>query len=687
MPIPAPAIPHVQEARILIDGVADDAAWGQAALIDGFLTFNPVPGQAPVGETRVRLLSDDAALYLLFEVQDPEPDRIRATLGRRDSRFDDDFVGMYLDPGAEGQRAYVFIVNPLGLQMDGIALGDGDEDFSWDTWWDSRGSRTDEGYLVEIAIPWRSIRHDREVDETGILLFRQRGVDAEKSSWPPLDLDVQGMLVQMAHMGGPGPLPRAAGLDLTPSLTFGWTDQGPTADRWSFQGLSPGLTLQAAPTPSDSVVIALNPDFSQVESDGAQIDVNRRYALYYEEKRPFFLEGQEWFQTPFEDLVYTRSMAAPRLGVRATTSHGGWTAAALGALDARPSPSVSEGGGWTEADLEGLMAAEAIGRFRRSIGADGYLGLILSERAMLGSDLANTVGGVDSRVRLSDHLVAQGAALASHTRFADGSDHAAPAGAATLRYETTHFWVDSEAEAVAADFRAENGFVTHADRVGNWLESGYSLFPDGKIIRSVTFIPMDLYSYWHLDGRMRELVFEPDISWRWGNGVFTFVEYQYLGELYADQWFTFQRGEGGLGGQFTRWLGLYAFAGGGEGILYDETDPRLGIRNWVELSPSFQPASWLSLSTSLSWERFNELDGTKVYGGWTGRVSLETFATRSLWARFIVDHSTFSELSRAEALLAWERAPGRAIYVGGSSDLAETPTWQIFAKASWTLRI
>jgi len=689
VPLPVVAdLPRVEHADIVMDGRLDDAAWDDALAFEDFRTFQPVPLAEPVGTAVARLLVDDDALYVSFSVTDPQPQRVRATLARRDSSFDDDFVGLYLDLGGEGQRAYVFIVNPLGIQMDGVATASGNEDFSWDTQWRSAGGRTDDGYDVELAIPWRSIRHQDDVDRTGVFLFRQRADTGEKSSAPPIDPDVQGLLVQQAILGGPGPLPRSLGLELAPSLSFSWTDQGPDDSLWNVGGVSPGITVQWSPTPADTLLLTLNPDFSQVENDAFQIDVNRRYALSYAEQRPFFLEGQEWFGSAFDGLLYTRSMVAPRTGVRATVARDGWAVAALNVWDAHPSPSVSEGGGWTEADVDGHAALETIGRARAPVGQDGYVGVIFSDRTLPGTGLANRVGMADTRLRLSDGWVVEGAGGGSTTSMSDGSTLAGPAGALSVDYSSEHFWLDTEAQLISPEFRAENGFLTRSDSVGSWVESGYRSYPDGKLVRMIQFLPMDMYAYWQLDGRMREFVFEPDVWASFGNGTGVFVEYQYNNELYQDDWFTFHRWEGGGGGAFTNWLSAWLFAGGGQGILYDEVDPHLGLRHWVSLSNAVQPVHWLSLSGALSWERFDEFaGGGKVYDGWTGRLRAEAFASRTLSMWALLDHNSFSDATRAQGMVVWEHAPGQAFYLGGGSDIGADPAQGVFAKIDWVFTL
>ena len=684
MPVPTDLhVPRLDAPEIVIDARADEAAWGDALVIRDLTTFDPVVGAAPQGRTVVRVLSDEKALYLFFDAEDDQPGRVRASLGRRDTRFGDDFVGLYLDPTARAQRAWLFAVTAAGVQGDGVRVaGDDDDDVSWDGRWRSAARQTDRGYEVEIAIPWRTIQHPVDCDELGLLVFRYQPRTGEKSAWPPLVREVVGVLPQEAVVGGPGALPGSTGLDVTPELTFGWSAEGPASERWGAYGVSPGLTLDYAPDPSLTLLATVNPDFSQVESDQALIDVNRRYALYYEEKRAFFLEDQEWFQTPLSDLVYTRSVVVPRAGARATVQRGGWTFAAMSALDAAPIGSVSEGGGWTEGDLADTNALSSVARVRRSIGDEAYVGLLFSDKTLLGSERANRLAGIDTRVRVSDKVSTEAMALASVTWDEAGRPGAvAPAGALQLHYADRVPFLNVEAELLSPGFRAENGFVTRADSAGFWAEGGTRHETGWDLVSMVQPLPLDLYLYWTTEGELRDFVYEPDVMWRWGNGAFTFLEYQARGERFGGTWLPHQRAEGGAGGVLTRWLELYAFGSTGQGIYFDPADPHLGWRDGVDVQADLSFVTWLSFGLYGSWERFLEPTGEVAYAGVAGRAKVEAFASRTVSARFIVDHSTFADETSGEALLAWERSPGQALFVGGGLD--DEAAWQVFAKASW----
>ena len=182
------------------------------------------------------------------------------------------------------------------------------------------------------------------------------------------------------------------------------------------------------------MLATVNPDFSQVESDEAKIDVNQRYSVQYEEKRPFFLEGQEWFRHPMDDLVYTRTMVTPLYGLRATSETGDVTMSALHVWDRQPAPSVSEGGGWTADELDERQALATVARARMALGGDSMIGAIVSDRNIIGTRKRHHLFGVDSRVALSEALNIEGSVLASSTKGIGQDGELAPAAVLRKRW-------------------------------------------------------------------------------------------------------------------------------------------------------------------------------------------------------------------------------------------------------------
>jgi len=702
MPIPVPMdMPKVEKPQVVIDGRADEQSWSEAIEVSGFTAYRPKPGVGAKKETTVRVMSTDRALYVHFRAQDDATEDLRYGYGRRDSRRSDDYVGLMLDPLGTGERGALFIVNPLGVQMDGTLVRGRDSELvpwrsgwsSWDTRWTSAAIRTDEGFEVELEIPWSSIRHPQSVDSVRAIFFRRSAAISEMSSWPAIDPTVQGVLVQAQDMGGPGQIPKSSGLSVRPEVTTTRTDAGVPEDRLGLYGVAPGLTLQYAPSSSLQLLATVNPDFSQVESDEAKIDVNQRYSLRYEEKRPFFLEGQEWFSHPLRDLVYTRTMVTPLYGLRATSETGGLTMAAMHVWDRTPPPSVSEGGGWSDDELEGRESLATIARLRWSMGRDSMVGAIVSDRTIMNTDLRHHLVGVDGRVAVTDALNLEGALLGSSTRGEDQDGSFAPAGVFRNRVNTRHIESMVEVSYISSDFRSENGFQPYANWVSVENDTEFFIFPTWSAVPRVFLTPGNGEAVWTESADLRKYAYTPGIGFWTRSGALFVFDADVEGEEFADQWFDTVSGSVMGGASWTRWLRTWVRAEVGEGILYDEDNPSVGLKRKLKFDLSLQPFSAVRIAPQIGWERFTQ-GGTEVYDGAVLRVKLELYATPTVWNRWIYDKSTFDNSQSIEALIAWEHAPGQAIYLGGRtavtkgtddepSDTEGKREWAAFAKASW----
>jgi hypothetical protein len=694
-------IPRVPEATIVVDGTIDEADWAQAATIEGFTVFRPRPDTEPLGSTVVRIMSDEHTLYIAFQANDPEPKKVRGGMGRRDSRKRDDYVGLLLDPVGNGERGALFIVNPYGIQLDGNLVRGRDQTVvpwrgSWSSWdgrWQSQGQHNDDGFAVEMAIPWTSIRHPRAVDEVGAIFFRRIARTGEMSAWPRVDPEKPGVLVQTAKLGGPGELPRGKGISVIPELTYRTTDDGADDDRLNAGGLGPGMTLQYAPSSASQLLATVNPDFSQVESDEAQIAVNQRYSLQLEEKRPFFLEGQEWFDHPLENLIYTRTMVTPLYGVRATTENDGWAVAALHVWDRQPGASVSEGGGWTAEDIGEASALETVGRIRRVIGSDGMVGLMYSDRSIIGQPLNHRVFGIDGRLPIGSATSTEGSVLVSDTTGLSDDTRAAPAAMSRSEFRSRHMTVDFDAHYLAPGFRSENGFIPWADSMGFDTRIEFLAFPKWRAIPRMFFFPANGDVNWTTEGDLRGYAWEPGFGSWFSNGAFFITNGVIASELYADQWLEYSRFEAFTASAWTEWLHTRFGGSTGQSPLYDPLNPVIGWSNSLTGFIGLQPVPAVIVGPQVTWERFL-LNGEQIYDGWVGRLKLEFFATPRWWARLIVDRSTFDERNSIEALFAHEQEPGKAIYLGGqierggldelgAPDADLGPHWQIFTKVSW----
>ncbi|HET9229166.1 MAG TPA: DUF5916 domain-containing protein [Thermoanaerobaculia bacterium] len=458
-------------SEIRVDGLLDEAAWADATVVP--LTHEWSPGNnvaAPVA-TECLVTFDDDNLYVGFRAHDPEPGRIRAYLADRDTAFLDDSVGFQIDTFNDQRRAYQFRVNPLGVQMDGtINDVEETEDWTWDAIWDSKGRITADGYVVEIALPLKQIRFARasEAQAWGFLAQRtypRSVVHDIRSTWNNRQQDCQ--VCQFETITGFRHLEAGYNLETTPTLTSKRTDARPALTQPIASGdeeIEAGLSVRWGIRPNVSLNATVNPDFSQVEADFAVLDVNERFALSFPEKRPFFLEGADFFATAY-NAVFTRTVFDPKYGLKLT---GKQKQNAFGVFltEDRINALLIPG---REASAQAFLDEEVstgVLRWRRDIGATSALGVLYAGRD--GDDYSNQVYGVDGSVRLTPIDTIRFQALGSRTEYpleiaSSLRQSADPFSGEAWIGEYAHVTRDwmwrATYNSIADGFRADSGFM------------------------------------------------------------------------------------------------------------------------------------------------------------------------------------------------------------------------------------
>jgi hypothetical protein len=456
---------------IRVDGVLDEAIW-QELPITGFVEMQPVPGQADRG-TRAQIAYDDRMLYLAFHAR-VDPDRAQSNaLSPRDRNRAEDTVGVLLDTFRDGRRAYLFMVNGRGVQGDGIYVeGEtslGFPDLSWDSVFSAAGRFAAGEYQVEMAIPLRSLRFPPGQQQTwNIVLLQHLPVPISDYTWPPIDPNAAGVLVQAATLGPFDVTARQGRVELLPTLT-GLLD---LATSPVTPEVDPGLAARVDLTTSMVAELTLNPDFSQIESDVGQVSANVKFPLFYPERRPFFLENADLFSTPIT-LVHTRSIVDPLGGYKLTGRAGPMAIALLGGYDEHPAPStlsVDYASGealtvWDESLTEDARAFDQLLRVRGDLGGGDSLGVLMTDKELLTSEgrLGNRVIGVDGQLTAGRYL-ATVQLLGSQTEYPGSESRLAPAWDTRL-FRQGERWVFEVGHAhLGQEFRAENGFLREVGR-------------------------------------------------------------------------------------------------------------------------------------------------------------------------------------------------------------------------------
>ena len=466
---------------ITVDGLLDEPAWQKAASMELAYETRPAENQPAPVPTQILITYDDDRLYVAFRAHDPDPSAIRAHLTDRDSAFSDDFVGFTLDTFNDERRAFEFFVNPLGVQMD-MFMDDvsGNEDDSWDAIWASAGRSHEGGYNVEVAVPWSSLRFPRtEGEQTwgfDAIRYYPR-LQRHRLSIHPIDRNISCYLCQESKMTGFSGITPGKNVEVAPTYTAGRTDQRAEDDGPVEQGdfdSDFGVTARWGITPNLTFNAALNPDFSQVEADAAQLDINTQFALFFPEKRPFFLEGADFFNTPI-DAVFTRNVADPAWGVKLTGKERANAVGLFVARDDRTNLILPGSQGSDTASLDQFQTSDAVVRYRRDLGASSAVGVLFTGRE--GDDYSNRVGGLDGLYRVNDSNSVRFQVLESRTQYPsvllDDPDYAdldLPRGliedrAVRVNYDyNSRDWSGyAEYQDIGSDFRADMGFLPKVD--------------------------------------------------------------------------------------------------------------------------------------------------------------------------------------------------------------------------------
>jgi hypothetical protein len=464
-------------SRIVVDGALDEPAWCNALSFE--LNYEVRPGEnvPPPVRTVLRVTYDDRTVYFGFEAFDPDPSEIRARYSDRDEAWEDDWVGVVIDTFNDQRRAYELISNPLGVQMD--AVNDDVHkhyDDSWNAIWHSAGRITEQGYEVEMAVPFSQIRFQHSNGQAQVW-----GFDAIRS-YPRSDRHHIGLFprdrgnnsylsqtVKLVGMEGASP---GHNLELLPTLTAVRIDaRGDPLDGERERGTidpEPGATIRWGITPNVSLNGAVNPDFSQVEADTLQLNINEQFDLFFPETRPFFLEGADYFTTALP-LVHTRVVVDPAVAAKVTGKQGRSTYGVFSAHDdittmLFPGPEDSSSA------IFDLETTDTVGRYRFDFGHNSTVGATVTDRR--GGDYLNQVASLDTTFRFTeaDHLTAS--ISASRTRYAEemiedgGSRSDRFRDSATkLQYEHSvrNWWVYVHYIDFGEWFRADLGFLPQVD--------------------------------------------------------------------------------------------------------------------------------------------------------------------------------------------------------------------------------
>ncbi len=671
---------------VKIDGHLTDDGWQRIAPIPRWYEVNPGDNTPPAVRNVGRIAYDDRFLYAAFEFEDPNPAAIRAPYSDRDDTGFYDFGGIFLDAGASGRTANLFVVTPRNIQADSIIDDASGEDTAPDFFWESATRITEHGWTLEMRIPFTALRYKTGDPQTwAIMLYRNYPRDRQYqflSTRMP-----RGFNCFVCHanvLEGLERLPTSNHLVVAPYSSLSAVAQ-PEAELGSPLNTEPlrrraGVDIKYSPNPATTVDLTVKPDFSQVESDVAQISANARFALFVPEKRTFFLEGVDLFQTPIQ-AVYTRTVTSPDWGGRITGKAAGIRYTALVAKDDGGGSVVlpsAEGSSFAPQDFASTVF---VARAKRDIGRS-FVGLLVTAREGQDSTAFNRVIGPDFQWRPTATETISGQLLVSDTRTPNRPDLAVEwtgqsmtSHAAHLQWnhQTTRFDATASFKDVGEGFRAETGFVPQVGYRTTSGNAGWTIRPTGFVSKLRTFVNVDRQV--NRDGAV--IARDVQVGVAMSTGRNGFMQFRYIDDEIRSGQRLIGRRQFGFTTQFSPSRVLSTITvNGTTGQEIDFANARPGTGTTLNLSAMLNPTNHLNLQVNQdqSWVNVDDAVGARrqLFMARVSRVR----ATYTFTSRLFVRGTGQYVSTKRDAGLYGFPVPRKSGTLSGQVLLAYKLNWQ-----------
>lgn len=702
-------IPRFDVAPV-IDGKLDDEIWKKAAVFDNFVQIEPGDNIAPSKQTIAYVGYDEKNLYVGFHAFD-DPSLLRATVARRDDVFSDDNVRVTLDTFNDQRRAYVFFFNPFGIQADAI-LSDGQQqqggpDFSVDVVMESKGVLLSDGYSVEVKIPFKSLRYAAGKGKFWGFNVGRRipRLNNENDSWMPIERNISS-LRQIGKITGLDDIKSERNLEIIPSITLSESGERiedtrlPLGSRILNYPVKQeiGVSVKFQLTPNVTFDGAINPDFAEVEADAPVVRANERFPIFFPEKRPFFLEGIDYFRTPLQ-VVNTRNIADPDVALKLTGKTGRNTFGFLSAVDR-----------FNESDSKAYIG---VMRLKRDFGVQSYLGMVATTYHF-GSKRHNNLLGFDGKYQFTPEKVFDFQVVGANSRRdfydpnVDAEEYRAGNG---IAYQANYDYTGKNrgfrigVNGRSRDYRADVGFTRRTNTHG--VSGGWRIGtePDPK----KTLIGLTTRTFFNVSvdekGRLQQFRTSFNTEWNFQKElrIETGTDFEFS-RIYEDE-FGARRNASQQGiffgesfrkanqftvdGEIEKTFSKRLSAGAGFGVTTNAFDfdfgaseryPRVSpaaLAGSSQLDPgpglSFAYGLGVELQPSEPWNIELRYTRDKLRRNDTKRTAFDaniyslrsTYQfTRFTFARVRMDFETIDGSVNSQLLFGWSPNPGTAVYVG-----------------------
>jgi len=678
--------------KIIIDGILNDAGWVGIFQATNFTQAEPIDMIRPSSRTVAMLTYDDENLYVAISAYDDDSNAIRSTIRDRDNISSDDYVGFMIDTYGDASWAYQIYSNASGIQGDARWTQNG-EDESFDIIFNSAGRITADGYQVEFAVPFASLRFpESKVQDWRITFWRVRPRESkEEYSWAAISKNDPNFLGQFGTVIGLENVRSGSQFEILPSFTSSQSGTRDIGDpNSSFQNADAtgdaSVGIRYGISSNTSIEGTINPDFSQVESDAGQIDVNSQFALFFPEKRPFFQEGSDLLNSWF-NIAYTRSINDPSFASKLTSRTDKWSYAYIGAVDEH-SPLIIPGEE-TNYTVQNLGKSYSnILRVRRSFRKDSHVGAFVIDRRIEGGG-SGSILSIDSNTRfkkvynfeiqgvfsntseVNDTTLTEGLNQTEfdndgHTIGLDGESFNGNALYASLERRSRGLFFDFDYRHISPTYRADNGFQTSNNRRFGSLYTNYSIYPENSYIDRIRpgFL---LFRMWNYDGKIKNNALQGEVLIDFKGQTQLYVDYgigpeTFRGRTFDNQWtntinidsnyfdsigFSINRFRGRLIARFT------------------ESPEPADISNYG-FSATLKPLDRLVIEPN--FDHFNVIatESREQRKGFIFRTRTDYQFTKEIFLRVVVQYDDFSRRLDLEPLLTYKINPFSQFFIGST---------------------
>jgi hypothetical protein len=676
---------------IELTGKLDNPVWQTATPIE--LNYEVMPGEnikAPQ-RTIVRTVYDEKNLYFGFQCFDTNPGQIRANISDRDKIFDDDFVGVMIDPYGDFYRAYELMVNPYGIKADLMRTGN-NEDESFDMIWETAASRNENGWTAVMMIPFSSLNFPNKEEQVWTLTVMRIIPRESKSqiSWTPYDRNIPNIMVQGGELRGLRNIKSGGSIEFLPYL-MGQKSGFLSDNNNPNSGIkyNPiigrfGGGIKYAPSASFQLDAVINPDFSQIESDADQISVNTTFALQYDEKRPFFLNGRELFNTP---VYYSRSINDPLWAGRIMGKSGGLTYYLMSAYD-RNTVYIVPGEEMSSTIPTNMKSIVNVGRVRYELGNERYIGGIILTRNMKGGH--NYDFGLDWGYRFFENWNFKGEIHLSQTKELNdttmfnsqrifgnteynaafnGEDYSGMGMDVQLNHSGRNYSFYVEYQNITPTFQTYNGIVTSNGYRMIAMEHDYTLYPENSFFNRFTFFVNSNLKF-NFVGAKKEQTVVPGISFETKGQTNFNISYLLVNDenFFNTDLTGVNRVQFNINSRPLKEISIYLNGRFGN-FIYRSSNPLVGSGHDLSATIQLRPTSQLDISFSYTRANLKNKETNELFydGNIYRAVGIYQFTPEVLF-RTILQYNTFDKSFQLYPLFSYKLNAFTTFFAGVTSN-------------------